>query len=144
MAILKFFQYFELTSNGQTYSGGSRETAKSITIDGDDVYDVTKTITTAAVKLFDTNNLANFDFLWIENLSTTIAVMIQLTVDAGSTDDDFVFELQAGERFTLVSDDAKFGNTIDTPANDGTEDVIDEIWAQTASGSADVRIFAAT
>lgn len=153
MATISVYQYFTVTIDDRTISGGSLSTAKSVAITDDEITDQTfKVAPTTAVKIWDkTENeaMGNFDFLWLE---TDLGVLLQFTTDAGTTDAYDVKELAGsgtagtmGPALVLASDDTQLlDGTIDT--FDGTADTIDELWAynESASDTARVRIVVAT
>lgn len=134
MATLKVWKAFDLESNGERYSGGSRSGAVEITVDGK-VKEWTGTLATSTtVTLLDLTGsnepLTNFDFAWIESDQNLI---LELTADAGNQvgDETNSLEIQAGRPFDLLSDDAYAGYTSLTSL---TEDVIDLIKVRNVSG----------
>lgn len=113
MATISVYQYFTVTIDDRTISGGSLSTAKSVAITDDEITDQTfKVAPTTAVKIWDkTENeaMGNFDFLWLE---TDLGVLLQFTTDAGTTDAYDVKELAGsgtagtmGPALVLASDD---------------------------------------
>lgn len=152
-ASVQVYQYFVVDINGQATKGGSLTQPKSIALgDGEIIDRVFKIAAEGIVKIFDAAEdeaLGDFDFCWLE---TDLDVLIQFTTDAGGDDEYFVFELRGsgtagepGPASVLGSDLAhQFDGTVDL--FDGTEDVIDEIWAKNESTTepARIRLFVAT
>lgn len=165
-------QYFTYTVNGVTYTGGSTTTPEAITIDSTEVFDKTYKIsasTTTEILSCGANpetgdNLANFDFLWIQS---DTAGEIQLVCNENGTvsNDDmelgFVLKLAAGIPFILPNDDSRNAHDVDTAGaadipqgrwteemddweNDWVADQIDRIEWYHTSGVAKVRVVAFT
>lgn len=147
MATLSVYQYFTVTIDDRTVTGGSLSTAKSVTIADDELADQTfKVAPTTAVKIWDkTVNAAmgDFDFLWLE---TDLDVLVQFTTDVGTADDYDTKELKGsgtagtmGPALVLASDDTQLtAGTIDT--FDGAADTVDEIWVYNESAAATARV----
>ena len=153
MATINVYQYFAVTIDDREVKGGSLTSAKSVTLDDDEIYDQTfKVAPTSAMKIWDkTENeaMGNFDFLWLES---DLDVLVQFTTDAGTSDAYDVKELKGsgtsgtmGPALVLGSDDTQtLSGSIDT--FDGVADTVDEIWVYNAhaTNTARVRIVAAT
>lgn len=153
MAAIQIYQYFTTTIDGRNISGGSLSEAKSIALGDNEIFDQTfKVAAEGIVKIFDVAEneaLGDFDFLWIES---DLDVSLQLTTDAAGDDEYFVVELkgsdtagQPGPALVLGSDLAhQFDGSVDL--FDGTEDVVDEIWAKNedTTNAARIRIVVGT
>ena len=164
MPNLKLYMKFDYTdAGGNTYSDGSTSTAKTISIETDDIFDRTYSIanTTITEIWSDSTQSNGFDFLWIESDQ---AGEIQFVCNEGGTlsgnniENGFVFALTAGVPFVLSNDDSRnMGNMdgtffdtnhqaeIDTWETHWAADTIDRIeWYNGTGGTANVRLFAAT
>jgi hypothetical protein len=146
VATLYYTQYFEVTIDGVKVSGGSRSLPEEITVDGD-VLDTTKSLATATtwdvITFSSSVALSNFDFLYVS--SADQPVYLELTADAGGENGTTVFaiEVQAGQPFTLGSDDCYENYTANFAT--GTAGVIDRLRIRNVSGStSDVRVVAIT
>ena len=154
MGVARIYQYLVVDVAGRpAITAGSLSEAKSVSLGDGEAIDRTFTIgTESAVKLFDKTEdeaLGDADLIWLE---ADLDVLIQVTVDAGSTDKYFVLELKGsgvsgtmGPALVLGSDLAhKMDGSIDT--FDGTEDTIDEIWIfnEDDTDTARVRLVVAT
>ena len=144
-------------------TGGSTSTADSITLSTEKYLDQRYIIaaTTLQELWSDSNNVTDFDFLWIES---DTAVEIQLMCNEGGTlsgnniENAFVVKLTAGIPFVLSNDDSRnmgnmdgtFGESqhqaeIDTWETHWAADTIDRIECYNATaGNAEVRIFIGT
>lgn len=135
MATLRVWKAFEVDIGGVKYSGGSRSDALELT--------VTQAVqigpfslaasTTRTIWTGSSDELADFDFLWI---LSNADIRAELTVDA---DDDVGDELwgriiEADMPFDLLGDGALADYTASFAT--GTADVIDRLRLRNASASA--------
>ena len=69
MANVNLYLKFDYTdADGNVYSDGSTTTAKTISIDGGEIFDRTYSVTTGTLSTLLTDDLiSDFDFLWIES-----------------------------------------------------------------------------
>jgi len=165
MATVNIYQRFDVKVGSRTYSGGSRETAQTITASTGEVIDKTIEIadTTLTTLWADSDSpTGDFDFMWIV---TDVACEIQLMCNEGGTiatsnlETAFVVKLAANVPFVLGTDDsrnmtdsvggtfneANYATEIDTWETTWTADTIDRVECYVASGGpATVRIVAAT
>ena len=150
MATVRLWQRFEVTVNGTTYTGGSLSADTAVTAGDGEVFDTTILIpnTGTGIKVFDVarelGGSSDFDFMWLENRSSTAGenIQIQITGDAGTNDDFFVKTLGPGESLVLMSDAAVTGTSIDDLSTSASASTIDEVWALADSGTPGLRVFA--
>jgi hypothetical protein len=146
MATVRLWQRFEVSVDGVVHSGGSLTSATDITSTNNEIVDKTVQLaTTTATQVLAIGDVTGttFDFLWLENESSTAAevIRIQLTVAAGDTDDHLVISMAAGERIVLMGGTARKSATIDTLTGDLDE--LEEVWAYSESGTPNLRVIAA-
>ena len=166
MANVNLYLKFDYTdADGNVYSDGSTTTAKTISIDGGEIFDRTYSVTPATLSTLLTDDLiSDFDFLWIESDQ---AGEIQFvcneggvigTGDDGDLENGFVLGVTAGVPIVLTNDDSRNrGDMLDTvsAANYATEmdnwettwvaDTIDRIeWYHATGSTAKVRVVAIT
>lgn len=166
MANVNLYIKFDYTdADGNVYSDGSTTTAKTINIDGGEIFDRTYSVaTTTLTEILSDAIISDFDFLYIESDQ---AGEIQLvcnesgvigTGDDGDLENGFVLGVTAGIPIVLSNDDSRNrGDMLDTvnAANYATEmddwhstwvaDTIDRIqWYHSTGVAAKVRVIAIT
>ena len=175
MANVNLYLKFDYTdADGNVYSDGSTTTAKTISIDGGEIFDRTYSISSGTSNVTEIlscganpetgDNIGDFDFLYIESDQTG---EIQLvcneggvigTGDDGDLENGFVLGVTAGIPIILTNDDSRNrGDMLDTvnAANYATEmddwettwvaDTIDRIeWVHATGSNAKVRVIAIT
>ena len=166
MANVNLYLKFDYTdADGNVYSDGSTTTAKTISIDGGEIFDRTYSVISGTLSTLLTDDLiSDFDFLWIESDQ---AGEIQFvcneggvigTGDDGDLENGFVLGVTAGIPIILTNDDSRNrGDMLDTvnAANYATEmddwettwvaDTIDRIeWVHATGSNAKVRVIAIT
>ena len=164
MANVNLYLKFDYTdASGNVYSDGSTSTAKTINIDGGEIFDRTYSIESGgtATEVLSDAIISDFDFLWIESDQTG---EIQLVCNEGGTlgsdniENGFVLGVTAGIPIVLSNDDSRnmgnmdgtFGESqhqaeIDTWETTWTADTIDRIeWYHATGAAAKVRVFAIT
>ena len=163
MANVNLYLKFDYTdASGNVYSDGSTSTAKTINIDGGEIFDRTYSIESAAVtEVLSDAIISDFDFLWIESDQTG---EIQLVCSDGNdiADSDlengFVLGVTAGIPIILSNDDSRNRGDMATAVNAGNyalemdtwetnwvADTIDRIeWYHATGAAAKVRVFAIT
>jgi len=163
MANVNLYLKFDYTdASGNVYADGSTSTAKTINIDGGEIFDRTYSIESAAVtEVLSDAIISDFDFLWIESDQTG---EIQLVCNEGGTlgsdniENGFVLGVTAGIPIVLSNDDSRnmgnmdgtFGESqhqdeIDNWETTWSADTIDRIeWYHATGAAAKVRVFAIT
>ena len=164
MASVNLYMKFDYTdADGNLYSDGSTSSAKTISIDGGEIFDRTYVISSGGnpTRILDDDVIDNFDFLWIE---TDQVGEIQLLCNQGGSlsgndiENGFVLKLNPGIPFILSNDasrnmgnmdagfsESNYGDEIDSWEDDWIIDVIDRIEFYHTSGTdAKVRVFAIT
>ena len=154
MANVNLYIKFDYTdADGNVYSDGSTTTAKTISIDGGEIFDRTYSVATATLtEILSDAMISDFDFLWIESVQ---AGEIQIVCNEGGTtggsnlEAGMVFAITAGVPFILSNDDSRnhAGATtnIDAWIANWTADTIDRIsWYHTTGSDAKVRVVAIT
>lgn len=163
MANVNLYLKFDYTdASGNVYSDGSTSTAKTINIDGGEIFDRTYSIESATItEVLSDAIISDFDFLWIESDQTG---EIQLLCNEGGTlgndniENGFVLGVTAGIPIVLSNDDSRnMGNMdgsfdetnhqteIDTWETHWAADTIDRIeWYHATGATAKVRVFAVT
>ena len=154
MANVNLTVQFDYTdAAGNVYSDGSTSVAKTIAIDGDEIFDRTYAINSGTLTaILNNDKIASFDFLWIESDQ---AGEVQLVCNEGGTtgasnlENGFVIALNAGIPLILANDDSRnqgsAATNIDSWQTNWTADVIDRIqWYHTTGAAAKVRVIAIT
>ena len=154
MANVNLYIKFDYTdADGNVYSDGSTTTAKTINIDGGEIFDRTYKVTTGTItEILSDAMISDFDFLYIESDQ---AGEIQIVCNEGGTtggsnlEAGMVFAITAGVPFILSNDDSRnhAGATtnIDAWIANWTADTIDRIsWYHTTGSDAKVRVVAIT
>jgi hypothetical protein len=163
MANVNLTVQFDYTdAAGNVYSDGSTSVAKTIAIDGDEIFDRTYAVNSGTItEILSDDKISSFDFLWIESDQ---AGEVQLVCNEGGTlsgddiENGFVLSLNAGIPLVLCNDDSRnmgnmdgtFGETqhqdeIDDWQVDWSAGVIDRIeWYHTTGAAAKVRVIAIT
>ena len=154
MANVNLYIKFDYTdADGNVYSDGSTTTAKTINIDGGEIFDRTYSVATAtSTEILSDAMISDFDFLYIESDQ---AGEIQIVCNEGGTtggsnlEAGMVFAITAGVPFILSNDDSRnhAGATtnIDAWIANWTADTIDRIsWYHTTGSDAKVRVVAIT
>ena len=154
MANVNLYLKFDYTdADGNVYSDGSTTTAKTISIDGGEIFDRTYSVATATLtEILSDAMISDFDFLWIESDQ---AGEIQIvcnesgTTGASNLEAGMVFAISAGVPFILSNDDSRnhAGATIniDNWIANWTADTIDRIsWYHSTGSTAKVRVIAIT
>ena len=163
MANVNLYLKFDYTdADGNVYSDGSTTTAKTISIDGGEIFDRTYSVATATLSTLLTDDLiSDFDFLWIESDQ---AGEIQFVCNEGGViggsdlENGFVLGVTAGIPVVLTNDDSRnrgdmaggvdatnYAAEMDTWETNWAADTIDRIECYNGTGgTAAVRIFAAT
>ena len=163
MANVNLYLKFDYTdADGNVYSDGSTTTAKTISIDGGEIFDRTYSVATATLtEILSDAMISDFDFLWIESDQ---AGEIQLVCNEGGTlsgdniENGFCLGVNAGIPIVLSNDDSRnMGNMngtfnesnhqseIDTWETNWTTDTIDRIeWYHSTGSTAKVRVIAIT
>ena len=163
MANVNLYIKFDYTdADGNVYSDGSTTTAKTINIDGGEIFDRTYKVTTGTItEILSDAMISDFDFLYIESDQ---AGEIQIVCNEGGTlssdniENGFCLGVTAGIPIVLSNDDSRnMGNMngtfnesnhqseIDTWETNWTTDTIDRIECYNGTGgAAKVRCFVAT
>ena len=163
MANVNLYLKFDYTdADGNVYSDGSTTTAKTISIDGGEIFDRTYSVTTATLSTLLTDDLiSDFDFLWIESDQ---AGEIQFVCNEGGViggsdlENGFVLGVTAGIPVVLTNDDSRnrgdmaggvdatnYAAEMDTWETTWTADTIDRIeWYHATGSTAKVRVIAIT
>jgi hypothetical protein len=154
MASVNLYMKFDYTdADGNLYSDGSTSTAKTISIDGGEIFDRTYSIASGTItEILSDSMIGDFDFLWIESDQ---AGEIQLVCNEGGTtgasnlENGWVVKLNAGVPFILSNDDSRnqagAATNIDTWETNWTADTIDRIeFYHTTGSTAKVRVIAIT
>lgn len=130
---VKYVSYFEVAANGVVIRGGSLSPV-SISAGSDLIHDQTVTLATATTTtLFnDTEDIADFDFLFIVS---TQDVYLELTTDLDNSvgDELYTLPLTANVPFVLARDDSYANYTANFGG--GTLDTIERIRCRNISGS---------
>src|SRR5688500_5163274 len=140
MATLLVSSSFNLIGGSQPLSGAARPNPIEIEVTGtftDHRISVAAT-TTKTIWTASSDELADFDFLWIESDQE---LYVELTVDVGGEVGDELLTkvIQANQPFVLISDDALANYTANFAT--GTEDVIDRLRIRNpGSTAANVRV----
>lgn len=146
MADVSLTQHFTYTVNGVTYTDGSLTTAQTYTIDSTQVFDKTYRISVSTVTELlscgaapddgsSSDNLANFDFLWIKS---DLAGEIQFLCNEGGTvgsnnlEDGMVFKVKPNIPFILVNDDSRTLGDCEDPMNESNYLTEIDLWEDTA------------
>ena len=163
MANVNLYLKFDYTdADGNVYSDGSTTTAKTISIDGGEIFDRTYSVATATLtEILSDAMISDFDFLWIESDQ---AGEIQFVCNEGGViggsnlENGFVLGVTAGIPVVLTNDDSRnMGNMagtfnesnhhieIDTWETTWAADTIDRIeWYHATGSTAKVRVIAIT
>ena len=163
MANVNLYIKFDYTdADGNVYSDGSTTTAKTINIDGGEIFDRTYSVATATItEILSDAMISDFDFLYIESDQ---AGEIQIVCNEGGTlssdniENGFCLGVAAGIPIVLSNDDSRnMGNMnatfnesnhqseIDTWETNWVADTIDRIeWYHTTGSDAKVRVVAIT
>ena len=168
MANVNLYIKFDYTdADGNVYSDGSTTTAKTINIDGGEIFDRTYKIASGdndpvwGTEVINDAMISDFDFLWIESDQ---AGEIQIVCNEGGTlssdniENGFCLGVAAGIPIVLSNDDSRnMGNMnatfnesnhqseIDTWETNWVADTIDRIeWYHTTGSDAKVRVVAIT
>ena len=172
MANVNLYLKFDYTdADGNVYSDGSTTTAKTISIDGGEIFDRTYSISSGTSNVTEilscgTNpetgdTIGDFDFLWIESDQ---AGEIQLVCNEGGTTgsdncvNGFVLGVTAGIPVIFSNDDSRNMGNVDGTLNEANHlaemdtwethwavDTIDRIeWLHTTGTAAKVRVIAVT
>ena len=165
MANVNLYIKFDYTdADGNVYSDGSTTTAKTISIDGGEIFDRTYSVGTGgtATEILSDAIISDFDFLYIESdQAGEIQLVCSDTNDIADSDleNGFVLGVTAGIPIVLSNDDSrnrgdmdsavdatKYAAEMDTWETNWAADVIDRIeWHHSDSSvTAKVRVFAAT
>tara|TARA_Y100000004_G_C8953426_1_gene429651 strand:+ start:2806 stop:3312 length:507 start_codon:yes stop_codon:yes gene_type:complete len=168
MANVNLYIKFDYTdADGNVYSDGSTTTAKTINIDGGEIFDRTYSVATATItEILSDAMISDFDFLYIESDQ---AGEIQLvcneydgstggTLSGDNIENGFCLGVTAGIPIVLSNDDSRnMGNMngtfnesnhqseIDTWETNWAVDTIDRIeWYHSTGVAAKVRVIAIT
>ena len=163
MANVNLYIKFDYTdADGNVYSDGSTTAAKTINIDGGEIFDRTYKVTnTTITEILSDAMISDFDFLYIESDQ---AGEIQLVCNEGGTasgsniENGFCLAINAGLPFVLTNDDSRnmgdmtgtinesnHQSEIDTWETNWTADTIDRIeWYHSTGVAAKVRVIAIT
>lgn len=163
MANVNLYIKFDYTdADGNVYSDGSTTTAKTINIDGGEIFDRTYKVTTGTItEILNDDLISDFDFLYIESDQ---AGEIQLACSQGNdiADSDlengFVLGVAAGIPIVLSNDDSRNRGDMATAVSAGNyaaemntwetnwaADTIDRIeWYHSTGSDAKVRVVAIT
>ena len=163
MANVNLYLKFDYTdADGNVYSDGSTTTAKTISIDGGEIFDRTYSVATATLtEILSDAMISDFDFLWIESDQ---AGEIQLVCNEGGTlsgdniENGFCLGVNAGIPIVLSNDDSRnrgdmaggvdatnYAAEMDTWETNWTTDTIDRIeWYHSTGSTAKVRVIAIT
>ena len=156
MASVNLYMKFDYTdADGNLYSDGSTSTAKTISIDGGEIFDRTYSIASGTItEILSDSMIGDFDFLWIESDQ---AGEIQLVCNEGGTTgasnlvNAWVVKLNAGVPLVLSNDDSRNragladGTDINSWETNWTADTIDRIeFYHTTGSTAKVRVIAIT
>ena len=163
MANVNLYLKFDYTdADGNVYSDGSTTTAKTISIDGGEIFDRTYSVATATLtEILSDAMISDFDFLWIESDQ---AGEIQLVCNEGGViggsdlENGFCLGVGAGIPIVLSNDDSRnrgdmaggvdatnYAAEMDTWETNWTTDTIDRIeWYHSTGSTAKVRVIAIT
>ena len=163
MANVNLYIKFDYTdADGNVYSDGSTTTAKTINIDGGEIFDRTYKVTTGTItEILSDAMISDFDFLYIESDQ---AGEIQIVCNEGGTlssdniENGFCLGVAAGIPIVLSNDDSrnrgdmdgavdatKYAAEMDTWETNWAADTIDRIeWYHSTGVAAKVRVIAIT
>ena len=172
MANINLYLKFDYTdADGNVYSDGSTTTAKTISIDGGEIFDRTYSISSGTSNVTEIlscganpetgDNIGDFDFLYIESDQTG---EIQLVCEEGGViggsnlENGFVLGVTAGIPVILTNDDSRnrgdmaagvdatnYAAEMDTWETTWAADKIDRIeWVHATGSNAKVRVIAIT
>ena len=164
MANVNLYIKFDYTdADGNVYSDGSTTTAKTINIDGGEIFDRTYSVASGgtATEILSDAMISDFDFLYIESdQAGEIQLVCSDTNDIADSDleNGFVLGVNAGIPIVLSNDDSRNRGDMDgavNPGNYATEmdnwettwaaDTIDRIeWYHSTGVAAKVRVIAIT
>ena len=159
MANVKLYLKFDYTdADGNVYSDGSTSAAKTISVDGGEIFDRTYSLASGTgsdnlgSEIMNNTKLSDFDFLWIESdQSGELQIVCNEagTTGASNLEAGMIFTVTAGVPFILSNDDSRnhggATTNIDAWIANWTADTIDRIsWYHTTGSTAKVRVFAIT
>ena len=168
MANVNLYIKFDYTdADGNVYSDGSTTTAKTINIDGGEIFDRTYKIASGdndpvwGTEVINDAMISDFDFLWIESDQAgeiQIVCSEDSVIGGSNLENGFVLGVTAGIPIVLSNDDSrnrgdmdgavdatKYAAEMDTWETNWAADTIDRIeWYHSTGVAAKVRVIAIT